>query len=171
MKKCSRCSKIATLHITEINEGKVDELHLCESCAKMYLNQPPSNLEEEFPAVEVEFAELMEEDEPEDNPAEEIACPSCGITYKEFRSKGRLGCPQDYIVFKPQLFGLLDNIHNATQHKGKYPKRAPEASQKQFELIKLRNELNEAVQQEDYEEAARLRDKINSLQEGMQEET
>ncbi|MEZ6046503.1 MAG: UvrB/UvrC motif-containing protein [Planctomycetaceae bacterium] len=171
MKKCSRCSKIATLHITEINEGKVDELHLCESCAKMYLNQPPSNLDEEFPAVEVEFNELMEEDDSEESLAEETSCPSCGITYKEFRSKGRLGCPQDYIVFKPQLLGLLDNIHNATQHTGKYPKRAPEASQKQFELIKLRNDLSEAVQAEDYEEAARLRDQINALQAEMSEES
>ncbi|QDU82720.1 UvrB/uvrC motif protein [Polystyrenella longa] len=164
MKKCSRCSKIATLHITEINDGKVDELHLCESCAKMYLNQPPSNLDEEFPAVEVEFNELMEEEEAEESLAEEVRCPSCGITYKEFRSKGRLGCPQDYIIFQSQLMGLLDNIHNSTQHTGKYPKRAPKASQKQFELIKLRNDLNEAVQAENYEDAARLRDQINELE-------
>src|SRR5206468_11641849 len=89
-----------------------------------------------------------------------LICPSCGISFREFRSQGRLGCPHDYIAFEKELMPLLDNIHNATQHTGKFPKRAPDASQRQFQLIKLRSELKQAVEDEAYEHAARLRAEI-----------
>jgi protein arginine kinase activator len=93
-----------------------------------------------------------------------LLCPNCGISFREFRSQGRLGCPHDYIAFEKELMPLLENIHGATQHVGKYPKRAPNSSQQQFKLIKLRNELRSAVDDEDYERAARLRDEIQALE-------
>jgi len=167
MKKCSRCAQIATLHITEINKGETEELHLCEACAKNYLEQtPPQELDDEELALQ-ELAHIPELDEEEDDLLSEIVCPSCGITYQEFRSKGRLGCPQDYIVFETQLMGLLENIHGETEHRGKLPKRAPGASQKQYEVIRLRNDLNEAVEEENYEKAAELRDAITALEQDL----
>lgn len=157
MKKCSRCTKPATLHITEIQEGEVQELHLCENCAQQYLAAPEpmqstaENLEEKFP-------------EEEQDEHENLICPNCEISFKEFRSQGRLGCAHDYVAFLEELTPLLENIHGETQHVGKYPKRAPDASRRQYELIRLRNDLRTAVDDEAYEKAADLRDLIQKLE-------
>ena len=118
MKKCRRCSKNATLHITELREGEVHELHLCESCAKDYINDPDesdSDAEEAFPFKLGEDQDLDELDQ--------IVCPNCGISFKEFRAQGRLGCPHDYVAFETELLPLLENIHGETQHMGKVPRR------------------------------------------------
>jgi protein arginine kinase activator len=158
MKKCSRCSKPATLHITELHSGNVQELHLCESCAQQYLNQE----QEESTDSSEETADKDANSSLEE--LDQLVCPNCGITFREFRSQGRLGCPHDYVVFAKELRPLLENIHGATQHTGKLPKRAPHASQMQHALIKLRSDLRAAVDEEDYERAAGIRDKIHSLQ-------
>jgi protein arginine kinase activator len=159
MKKCKQCSKPATLHITEIRSGAVQELHLCENCAQQYLNHSEQDEQTEpgEEAAEKEVDERLEE-------MDHLVCPNCGITFREFRSQGRLGCPHDYVAFSKELTPLLENIHGETQHRGKFPKRAPRASQLQFRLIKLRSELRSAVDEEDYEAAARIRDEIQTLE-------
>jgi len=83
----------------------------------------------------------------------------------EFRNTGRLGCPQDYRVFRDELVPLLENIHGETRHSGKSPRRAPLSQQIQSELMQLRNKLKNSVNKEDYEEAARIRDRIRKLEE------
>jgi protein arginine kinase activator len=159
MKKCGRCSKPAVLHITEIRHGEVQALHLCESCAKEYLTHSEAG-GSSAPAASGKSVEgSAAQDE-----ADQRACPNCGITFKEFRSQGRLGCPHDYAAFQDELLPLLENIHGETQHVGKVPKRAPRASQHQYRLIRLRNELRTAINDEMYERAARLRDEIQSLE-------
>lgn len=166
MKKCMFCSKPATVHITDIRQGEAQVLHLCESHAQQYLsggmNEPTASDPDSL------AAQLQEADEPDD--LEHLVCPSCGITYREFRSEGRLGCPHDYQVFEEELIPLVENIHGDTQHVGKCPKRAPDESKRQYELIKLRSELRSAVEDEDYETAARLRDQIGDLEGGIAEE-
>jgi len=163
MKKCRDCSKPATLHITDIHDGTVQKIHLCENCAGEYLQQPAASSND--PDVLLESAA---EDLPADLQQPEVRCPNCGISYQEFRKQGRLGCPHDYVAFEAQLLPLLENIHESTQHCGKFPKRAPHGSQKQYEMIKLRNELRMSVEREDYEQAARLRDKIKTLEEAQE---
>jgi protein arginine kinase activator len=161
MSKCRSCSKPATLHITEIREGNVQELHLCETCAQDYL-QSPENPDSDSTATK--DSTMPFEDEERLAEIDDLECPNCGITFREFRSQGRLGCPHDYVAFEAELLPLLENIHGDTQHCGKLPKRAPDASQRQYQLIRLRNELDTAVEKEEYEEAARLRDEINVLE-------
>ncbi len=163
MKKCHRCSKPATLHITEIREGVVQELHLCESCAQDYLENTDSpEPSEDFDPIHEKLSEYEVDEELAE--LDQNECPNCGITFREFRSQGRLGCPHDYVAFEHELMPLLENIHGEVQHCGKFPKRAPDASQRQYQLIKLRNELRGAVEQENYEEAARLRDEIQTIE-------
>ncbi len=163
MKKCRRCSKPATLHITELREGEVHALHLCEACAQEYLNGP--DLTEMPDDQDVLAAKLSEATGVEDLEAlDHLVCPNCGITFREFRSQGRLGCPHDYSAFEEELMPLLENIHGETQHTGKFPKRAPDASRRQYQLIKLRSRLRTAVEEEVYEEAAKLRDEIQDLE-------
>ncbi|MFO0908460.1 MAG: UvrB/UvrC motif-containing protein [Isosphaeraceae bacterium] len=96
------------------------------------------------------------------------ACPQCQITFAEFRSSGRLGCPYDYEVFRDELMPLLENIHDETRHSGKVPRRAPRNSQQQTELIQLRNDLKRAIAAEKYEEAARIRDRIKTIEQEQQ---
>ena len=166
MHKCTQCSKSASLHITEILDGNVQEIHLCESCAQNYLATPePKSVisDEEADGFLEKIAEFSSDDDLDD--AESPTCPNCGISFKEFRSQGRLGCPHDYIAFEQELLPLLENIHSETQHTGKYPQRTPAASQKQYELIKLRNQLRAAVDEEAYELAADLRDTIRDIEE------
>jgi protein arginine kinase activator len=160
MKKCDRCAKPAVYHITEIRDGEAQAMHFCEQCAKQHLSHPDT---ENGPDSGGGEKALTGESDKFDEVDQQI-CPNCGISFKEFRSQGRLGCPHDYIAFQEELLPLLENIHGETQHIGKTPKRAPHASQKQYKLIKLRNRLRTAIDEEMYEEAARIRDEIQTAE-------
>jgi protein arginine kinase activator len=157
--KCQKCTKAATLHITEIvTEEQIEELHLCEECAHKYLYEPQK------PAAGKPGAAVSEDDlgEPELMNRE---CQVCGIKFVDFRNTGRLGCPHDYETFREDLLPLLENIHGETRHCGKTPRRNPQAKQMEAELTQLRGRLKQAVTREDYEEAARLRDRIKQVEE------
>lgn len=165
MKKCLRCTKQATLHITELKGGKPYSLHLCETCAGEYLNTVkvgdlPVDFED---PLSIGPIGSVGSDSPADVPAK--VCPHCGISYKEFRSQGRLGCPYDYTHFHDELIPLLESIHHGeTQHVGKFPPKVSDDSRKQYELIRLKNELKTAIDEEAYERAAVLRDEIEGLE-------
>ena len=151
--KCQNCPSPATLHITEINQSVVAELHFCEECAQLYLS---GNLQEGGGAL-IKAADEADE-------AEQLVCPNCGISFKEFKQQGRLGCPHDYVVFEEELLPLLENIDNATQHVGKHPRCRPADQVRQHRLVQLQHELRGAVATEDYERAAVIRDEIQRLE-------
>jgi protein arginine kinase activator len=157
--KCQKCSKAATMHITEIlGEEQFEEHHLCEECAQKYLYEPPGKK----PNAK---AEVTVGDEGEEiGSLNQKECPVCGIKFVEFRNSGRLGCPHDYQEFREELMPLLENIHGETRHAGKTPRRLPQTKQAQSELIQLRKQLQQAVTREAYEEAAQLRDRIRQLE-------
>jgi protein arginine kinase activator len=157
--KCQKCSKAATLHITEVHsEEQFEELHLCEECAQKYLYEPQSNK----PAIKTASGAS----ESDDSGLPNRECSRCGIKFVEFRNTGRLGCPYDYEEFREELLPLLENIHgDPPKHLGKAPRRHPQTKQNQSELAQLRKELLQAVNREQYEEAARLRDRIRQLEE------
>jgi protein arginine kinase activator len=159
--KCQKCTKAATLHITEITgEDSFEELHLCEECAHKYLYEPQQKQSGAKAAASAAQAE--EADEPAVLNRE---CEVCGIKFVDFRNTGRLGCPHDYQEFRDELLPLLENIHGETRHCGKSPRRLPQNKETQSELIQLRKQLLQAVHKEAYEEAARLRDRIRRLEE------
>ena len=157
--KCQRCPKQATLHITEVlGEERFEEVHLCEDCAKKYLYEPQiSKKEAKAGAAPVVAAEEA---------AAGARCPACGITFVEFRNHGRFGCGHDYDAFKPDLLPLMDSVHGETRHAGKIPRRAPRTATTQAELGQLRQRLQVLVEEEKYEEAARVRDRIRELELG-----
>ena len=158
--KCQKCTKPATLHITEIlGEDQFEELHLCEECAHKYLYEPAK-------AGAGKTAAVPQSDEGEEVGTPNHECPVCGIKFVEFRNSGRLGCPHDYQEFRDELLPLLENIHgDPPRHTGKVPRRLPQNKQTQSELMQLRKQLLQAVNKEAYEEAARLRDRIRQLEE------
>ncbi len=154
--KCQLCDNPATIHLTDIVQNQKRELHLCRGCAEAQKLVEKSELN--LPAILQTFqtylgphvGQQMEE-------LARLVCPVCGIRYMEFRAQGRLGCPNDYQVFQVGLEPLLLRIHRHTRHVGKAPHRRVPPSQ-QAELIDLRRQLQSAVAEERYEEAARLRD-------------
>jgi protein arginine kinase activator len=157
--KCQKCTKAATLHITEIlGDDQFEEHHLCEECAHKYLYEGQSKSgTKPVPATTA--------DESEEPVGLHRECEVCGIKFVDFRNTGRLGCPHDYQAFREELLPLLENIHGETKHSGKTPRRLPQAKQTQSELMQLRKLLSQAVNKEAYEEAARLRDRIRRLEE------
>lgn len=161
MMKCQKCSKTATYHITDVDNGKWTEFHYCEEHARQFLDPseetsslPVSNLAKDLVAASTSPEALQDDNE----------CPVCGMTLPEFRKTGRLGCAHDYDVFRDELMPLLENIHEQTRHIGKRPRRAPRSSEQQLHLVKLRNDLKKAISTEDYEKAAQLRDQIKEIE-------
>jgi protein arginine kinase activator len=163
--KCQKCAKPATFHITDIERGKPREYHFCDEHARQHLT-PAEEAQDPAPMSELAKKLIVSGtgSAREPSPADRQVCPHCQITFLEFRNSGRLGCPFDYEVFRDELMPLLENIHDETRHSGKVPKRAPRNSQQQTTLIQLRNDLKRAVAAEDYETAARIRDKIKSIE-------
>ena len=164
--KCNKCEKPATFHITERVGGKEqwEELHLCEDCAREYLSRPTEVQESESLASALLQHLKIGQTAEELAKLDKQACPVCGITFYEFRHFGRLGCPNDYICFEEQLEQLVANIHGATTHTGKRPKKSARNLDKQTRLIRLRRDLRDAVHAEDYERASVLRDRIRELE-------
>ena len=157
--KCQRCPKQATLHITEVlGEERFEEVHLCEECAKKYLYEPQQKKQTKPGAAAVP--------ETEDSTPAGARCPACGLTFLEFRNHGRFGCAHDYDTFKPDLLPLMESVHGDTKHAGKIPRRAPRTATTQAELAQLRQRLQVLIDEEKYEEAARIRDRIRELETG-----
>lgn len=157
--KCEKCHREASVHLTEVVNGHAVEKHLCKECAlaeNYTLTDPQVPVSQLLEALVGQVA---------GKEAAELKCEACGHTFKDFRNTGLLGCPNDYKVFEPLLLGLLERAQEgATHHVGKVPINAEEGEKRQKELVRLRQQLKEAVGREDYEQAARLRDQIKTLE-------
>jgi protein arginine kinase activator len=165
---CQACNENpATVHIIDIGPVPEDaahsvllEKHVCEECARG-MKLPHMELN---PKGTVQFIKLLQEQVRRAREEGSLRCPDCGMTLAEFRSKGRLGCPNDYRVFQAQLQPLLQRIHNATQHIGRVPGIEDDELKRMQTLSELKSRLEEAVREEAYESAAALRDEIQSLE-------
>jgi protein arginine kinase activator len=154
--KCQNCDNPAKVHVTKILKNQQrQEIHLCEACAA---KQGP-------PTTELSLSSILQSliGQHVGAVTEELSrlnCPTCGIKYMEFRADGRLGCPADYEVFRTGLVPILQRIHRATRHVGKSPRRRAVHRTTPAELLDLRQQLRRAVESEEYELAAHLRDTI-----------
>ena len=158
--KCQKCQRPATIHITEIVQGKPREYHFCEEHARAHLakeSQPEQTSTGAKAMAKLAESKVRVE-------LDMQTCPVCGISFREFRSKGRLGCPNDYDTFQAELVPLLETIHGETEHIGRMPGSVPADRRRHAELVRLRQELKNAVAEENYEEAARIRDRIRELE-------
>jgi protein arginine kinase activator len=158
---CEVCgNKEATVHLTEIINDKVTKLNLCENCAK----DKGTEMEEHFGLNDLlaGLADLGATTEPE--LLQTVKCPSCGFTYQDFKKVGRLGCGDCYEAFKKQLGPLLKRIHGADRHTGKIPLMVGKTVKDTRNLQDLKARMEKAILTEDFEEAARLRDKVRELE-------
>lgn len=163
---CDNCgSGDAVVHLTQIVNNEMSTFHLCEKCAaEKGLETTPEPVN--FPLTD--FLAQMGETQtscPEPSDSSATACSFCGLTFKDFRDTGRLGCPHCYTSFEGSLRGLLRRIHGGTQHMGKvYLPPDPSATEMEKRLETLRRKLQRAVETEDFERAALIRDEIRSLE-------
>ncbi len=165
--KCQKCDKPATFHITDLTAGEPQSIHLCPNCAKGFLQ--PDEPADSAPKITGVITKQFKLGQTARDLAEldERQCPVCGVSFFEFRQSGRLGCPHDYEHFAEELRPLFHNVHGATQHTGKHPRRGNPNTSGQTELIKLRREMKEAVDREKYELASTIRDRIKSIEGGV----
>lgn len=157
---CELCKQAqATVHLTEIVNDQMTELHLCEACA----NQKGAQVESQFGLADLLSGLADFGKSPELEEVSTKSCATCGMTYDDFRKLGRLGCSECYVTFKRSLGSLLKRIHGSPLHVGKSPVRGTKPKLK-TELSALKHKLEEAIQQEEFEQAARLRDQIRRLE-------
>lgn len=159
--QCDICGKNeATVHLTEIVNDKVTKLHLCESCAK----EKGTEMEAHFGLSDLlaGLADIGSGIEPPSG--ERIRCSFCGFTYQDFKKTGRLGCGQCYESFKKQMTPLLKRIHGSDRHVGKVPLTIGKTVKDTKTLQDLKMKMEKAIQFEEFEEAARLRDQIKEME-------
>ena len=172
--QCDICGKKkATVHLTEIVDEQMSEMHLCEECAR----QKSVQMEQQFGLADLlaglaDMGKTSAKGEASTASAKTVAlnCSKCGLSYDDFRKFGRLGCGHCYISFREQLDALLKKIHGSNHHLGKMIAKSKKAlpsgtsKAKKDDLGSLRQDLQEAIQDEDFEKAALIRDKIRELE-------
>lgn len=161
---CDNCgTEEAVIHLTQIEDNEMRTLHLCERCSAEK-GLEGSTVPENFPLTDL-LAQMGGVGPSASSSAQAEACGFCGLTFKQFRDTGRLGCPHCWASFEGELRGLLRRIHGSTQHLGKvYLSPDPTVSERERRLDGLRRKLQRAVELEDFERAAELRDEIRALE-------
>jgi protein arginine kinase activator len=167
---CERCQKRpATVHLTKVVNFEKTELHLCEVCAKEAGSELGIMIEPNFSFQNL-IAGLLEGDfnlyqQPTAKP---VCCQICGLTFSDFRKNGLMGCGECYRYFRDGMEPLFKKMHGSINHTGKVPKRTGGKVRLRKEIEDLKRRLGQAVAQEDYEQAAQLRDVIRQLQQELQ---
>ena len=164
---CDKCKKNeATLVFEQIINGTKTTYHLCQYCAQSFDNSMSFDhfLKNFLGAMFSGLAESMPATAPSESKAGPGRCPTCGQSYEDFRETSRLGCADCYQAFRPQLQAALKNIQGSHSHEGKIPHRAGSELIYRRHMENLKAELAKAIQNEEFEEAARLRDLIREKQ-------
>jgi len=157
---CQLCQKReATIEFTEIINDEVIQLHLCEQCA----HEKGIEMEQHFSIADL-LAGMGDLTEGAQTKEAAAKCPACGMTWYDFGKIGRLGCGECYKAFSQNLLPLLKRIHGSTRHTGKAKAGTADATTKKSELQELRQKLQRAIEAEEFEEAAKIRDKIRQIE-------
>lgn len=162
---CQLCGKRpAAIHYTELSGSSAVEYHICQECAQEKGLFKPVGGAMKFSVTDFLAGMGTSGTAPDPNAA--LRCPVCGETWTEFREGGRLGCEACYDAFAEPLRALLRRIHGSTQHAGKRSAvTAVTAPDRATEVVRLREELRRALEREDFERCAELRDEIRKAEE------
>jgi protein arginine kinase activator len=154
---CCICKeKEATVHLTQIAGDKMQKVDLCEECAKTKGVNDPTG----FSLADLLLGLGASQEIEQAAGSTGLKCPSCGFTQADFKKAGRLGCPECYQTFAEPLAGLLKTMHKGTRHVGKAPESLRQSLDLSDRLKTLQKKLAKAIEAEDFEEAAILRDEI-----------
>lgn len=154
---CEKCHKNnATIKIVKNINGNITEQYLCQSCANSQeLGFHDFTKDNPFNSLFNIFSPAITSD---------YLCPECNTSYKEFKQTGKLGCGECFIKFENYLDEVFKNFHGSTTHTGKIPKRCGEHLKIKKQKENLKALLNKAILDENYEEAARIRDEIRGME-------
>ena len=160
---CENCGvNKATTHIHSVVNGVVNEKYLCNHCAASegYSDINNNNLSQMLSSM---FGETL------NLPVEKniVHCDCCGSTFADIANSGRCGCAECYSTFYKQLLPYFKRLHGSTKHTGKTINNIKDYNNPTETIDSLRQLLSKLIQDENYEQAAVIRDKIKSLQEGM----
>ena len=169
---CDDCGRHeAVVHITQIGpDGRVEK-NLCESCAAGYsefANVPQQDkrhvsVDDFLRGIFNSAGSVPAAENRETNTAGELVCPRCGMSYQDFSQTGKIGCAACYATFRQQLEPILRRIHGSSVHRGKIPHRSGGTLELKQNIILLQQQLKACVEQEEYEKAAQLRDKVRAM--------
>ena len=174
--QCDACKESeAEVFLTQIVEGKMQKVNLCKACsAENGVDDPTgfaltellsglgTSTETEKPAAPATASSLSGVGSPAVS-APAAKCPVCGFTQADFKKTGRLGCSECYDTFEDHLGNLLKAMHKGTRHTGKLPARIARYHEMTERMKGLQDNLLKAVREENYEDAASLRDQIRKL--------
>jgi protein arginine kinase activator len=168
---CQNCGKNhAAFHYKTSVNGVVSELHLCAECASKINNGGPVNFNIIDPNSGSYLSSVMSDFMGSTEQTQAGRCPLCGSTARDISRTGKAGCAKCYDTFSDMLLHMIKRIHGNTKHNGKYPASAGIELQQKRKTEKLKQELSRAVEAQDYEHAAELRDRIREL-ENLRQET
>lgn len=163
---CEECKiRIANVHVSSVVNNNVFEMHLCSECAQKKMGSG-FFLEPQISPTQNVFALLIPAliGVQQVQQVPDVHCNDCGCALNEFISSGFLGCSKCYKAFQPILDGFLRKIHGSTKHTGKILERRGGSLKIKRDVSTLKMELEKLVQNEEYEKAAKLRDKIKGLE-------
>ncbi|MEP6689164.1 MAG: UvrB/UvrC motif-containing protein [Gemmatimonadales bacterium] len=161
---CDQCrEREAVIQLTQIVNDQVTTLHLCEKCAaEKGVDSPGAHAKTPLGTL---IGAMGKSPEQAPAPRSSDVCLKCGATFQDFRDTGRLGCPDCYRSFEIPLRDLLRRLHGSTHHLGeRYAEREPAAAVAQEPAVDLREQLRLAVETENFELAAELRDRLRVVE-------
>lgn len=191
---CQKCNKkVATVFISTIVNGKNTQMYLCTDCAKELHDNMNPDIKIPFPINDIltnmelsedtinewinefkdmedkgQIEELVQHENPEtlqhNNQHEDITCNFCNTSFDEYKKTGKLGCGKCYSTFSKQLKPIIEGIYGYSEHIGKFPKNEFKDTEIVKTVEQLKEKLNMAIQEEEYEQAAKLRDEILQLE-------
>ncbi len=161
---CDVCGENeATVHLTEVVNGKVSKIHICDVCAQSKSEEMQSHFGlTDLLSGLMDFAPLPEGGKVQEKST--VKCEGCGMTYYDFQKEGRLGCGKCYEAFSRNLSDLLRKIHGSDKHLGKVPFMDKWTEEQQENLKRLKDELDGLIRSEEFEKAALLRDRLKDLE-------
>ncbi|MEW5701063.1 MAG: UvrB/UvrC motif-containing protein [Candidatus Zixiibacteriota bacterium] len=161
--KCENCGeREASVHFTQIRDNRKTEMHLCKECAKSKGFHNPLD-DVPFPLAEFLTSMVQRGSTPSD-PIARLVCPECGMRFLDFSRIGRFGCGHCYTAFRAPLEDLFRKVHGATRHRGRNPDTRETTRQSPVEEeVRVKEDLKRAIEREDFELAAELRDRLKAL--------
>ena len=163
---CCVCKeKEATVHLTQIAGDKMQKVDLCEECAKQKGVNDPTG----FSLADLLLGLGASQEIEQAAGGADLKCPHCGFTQADFKKAGRLGCAECYKTFAEGLEGLLKTMHKGTRHVGKVPQGLQNGRDLNEKLKTLQKRLDKVVADEDFEQAASVRDEIKTVKDKLGE--
>src|SRR6266481_5497149 len=162
--QCCICKeKEAKVHLTQIVNDKMQKVDLCEQCSKEKGVNDPAG----FSLADLLLGLGASQEMEQGSGGPDVKCSHCGFSQTDFKKAGRLGCSECYTTFAEGLEGLLKSMHKGTKHIGKIPHQLQQSRDLSEKLKSLQKKLEKAVADEDFEQAAVVRDEMKTTKERM----